>query len=43
MRGIDVPEAIRERITGGGDPEILRHWHRRAVTAPAAEEVFKDE
>jgi hypothetical protein len=43
VRGIDVPEAVRERITGCGDPEILRHWHRRAVTAPTAEDVFTDE
>ncbi|MEV5953042.1 hypothetical protein AB0M11_04535 [Streptomyces sp. NPDC051987] len=43
VRGIDVPEAVRERITGCGDPEILRHWHRRAVTAPTAEGIFTDE
>ncbi|MFI1422991.1 hypothetical protein ACH4VX_34550 [Streptomyces sp. NPDC020731] len=43
VRGIDVPDAVRERITGCGDPEILRHWHRRAVTAPTAEEIFEDE
>ncbi len=43
VRAIDIPEAVRERITGCGDPEILRHWHRRAVTAPTAEDVFTDE
>lgn len=43
VRGIDVPEAVRERITGCGDPEILRHWLRRAVTAPTAEDIFTDE
>ncbi|MFB7458032.1 MULTISPECIES: hypothetical protein [unclassified Streptomyces] len=43
VRGIDVPEAARERITGCGDPEILRHWPRRAVTASTAEDVFTDE
>ncbi|MFE0347279.1 RpnC/YadD family protein [Streptomyces griseoluteus] len=43
VRGIDIPEAVRERITGCGDPEILRHWHRRAVTAPTAEDVLTDE
>ncbi|MFF4588301.1 hypothetical protein [Streptomyces sp. NPDC001388] len=43
VRGINVPEAVRERITGCGDPEILRHWHRRAVTAPTAEDIFADE
>ncbi|MFE2280402.1 hypothetical protein ACFXAE_24910 [Streptomyces sp. NPDC059454] len=43
VRGIDIPEAARERITGCGDPEILRRWHRRAVTAPTAVEIFEDE
>ncbi|MFH9858823.1 hypothetical protein [Streptomyces sp. NPDC017202] len=43
VRGIDVPEAVRERVTGCGDPDILRHWHRRAVTAPTAEDIFTDE
>ncbi|MFD4610158.1 hypothetical protein [Streptomyces sp. NPDC058451] len=43
VRGIDVPETIRERITDCGDPEILRYWLRRAVTAPTAEDIFTDE
>lgn len=43
VRGIDVPDAVRDRITGCGDPEILRHWHRRAVTAPTAEDIFTDQ
>lgn len=43
VRGIDVPEAVRERITECTDPEILRRWHRRAVTAPTAEEIFEAE
>ncbi|MGC2997730.1 hypothetical protein ACPF8X_04795 [Streptomyces sp. G35A] len=43
VRGLDVPDAVRERITGCGDPEILRHWLRRAVTAPTAVEIFEGE
>lgn len=43
VRGIDIPETVRERVTDCDDPEILRHWHRRAVTAPTAEEIFEDE
>ncbi|MBT2677083.1 hypothetical protein J7E95_41145 [Streptomyces sp. ISL-14] len=43
VRGIHVPEAVRERITSCDDPETLRRWHRRAVTAPTAEEIFADE
>lgn len=42
VRGIDVPEAVRERITGCDDPDTLRHWHRRAVTVPSADEIFTD-
>ncbi|WP_055713806.1 hypothetical protein [Streptomyces torulosus] len=42
-RGVAVTEAARERITGCADPEILRHWLRRAVTAPTAEDVFSDQ
>ncbi|MFF4748481.1 hypothetical protein ACWD5R_01195 [Streptomyces sp. NPDC002514] len=42
-RGIDVPGEVHERITGCGDPEILRRWLRRAVTAGSAGEIFADE
>ncbi|MFI1354839.1 hypothetical protein ACH4TV_14880 [Streptomyces sp. NPDC020898] len=40
-RGIDVPEDVRERITGCGDPETLSCWLRRAVTAASAAEIFE--
>ncbi|MFI9614443.1 hypothetical protein ACIHCM_22730 [Streptomyces sp. NPDC052023] len=43
VRGIDVPEEVRRRITDCADPEVLRRWHRRAVTAPSAEAIFVDE
>ncbi|GAP48078.1 uncharacterized protein SAZU_2815 [Streptomyces azureus] len=43
VRGIDVPEAVRERIVSCDDPETLRRWHRRAVIAPSAEQIFSDE
>src|SRR5690606_29718910 len=39
-RGLDLPEAARERITGCDDPRTLSRWLRRAVTAPTVEEVF---
>ncbi|WP_171110781.1 MULTISPECIES: hypothetical protein [unclassified Streptomyces] len=42
-RGIDVPDAVRTRITDCTDPETLRHWLRRAVTAPSADAIFADE
>ncbi|MFJ1651548.1 hypothetical protein ACIOC2_09080 [Streptomyces sp. NPDC088337] len=41
-RGIDVPYAIRERITACDDLELLRCWLARAVTVPSAEEVFSE-
>ncbi|MEU2282883.1 hypothetical protein ABZ614_13255 [Streptomyces sp. NPDC013178] len=39
-RDIDVPKEIRERITGCDDPDLLRRWLTRAVTAPSAEDIF---
>jgi hypothetical protein len=41
-RGLDVPEEIRERITGCDDPALLRQWLTRAVTVPSAEEIFTE-
>jgi hypothetical protein len=43
VRGIGIPEAVRERIVSCGDPETLRRWHRRAVIAPSAEQTFSEE
>lgn len=43
VRGMDIPEAVRERVTGCDDLEILSHWLERAVTAPTAEDIFEDE
>ncbi|NBM15268.1 hypothetical protein GUY61_06225 [Streptomyces sp. GC420] len=41
-RGLDVPDEAREQITGCGDPEILRRWLLRAVTASSAEDIFTE-
>lgn len=43
QRGLEVPDHVRVRITECGDPDVLRHWLARAVTAPSAEAVFEDE
>ncbi|WP_443053860.1 hypothetical protein [Streptomyces sp. NBC_00670] len=43
QRGLDVSDDVRRRITDCHDPEILRQWLSRAVTAPKAEEIFEDE
>ncbi|MFA7768332.1 hypothetical protein [Streptomyces sp. NRRL S-448] len=43
QRGLDVPDDVRARITGCDDPDTLRRWLTRAVTAPAAEDIFDSE
>ncbi|MFD9481339.1 hypothetical protein [Streptomyces nojiriensis] len=43
QRGLDVPDGVRARITGCDDPDTLRRWLTRAVTAPAAEDIFDSE
>ncbi|PWK70215.1 hypothetical protein BCL76_105168 [Streptomyces sp. CG 926] len=43
QRGLDVPDDVRERIAGCDDPDTLRRWLTRAVTAPAAEDIFDGE
>lgn len=43
VRGLDIPDWVRVRVTDCDDPEVLRRWLTRAVTAPAAEDVFGDE
>lgn len=42
-RGIAVPDRIHRQITDCGDPETLRRWLMRAVTATSAEEIFTEE
>ncbi|WP_282702861.1 hypothetical protein [Streptomyces sp. CC219B] len=42
-RGIDVPDADRERVTSCDDLETLGRWFDRAITAASADEVFADE
>ncbi|MFD3353760.1 hypothetical protein [Streptomyces fradiae] len=43
QRGILVPEAVRERITGCTDPHVMSDWFRRTLTVATAEEIFGDE
>ncbi|WP_406420183.1 hypothetical protein OH809_26370 [Streptomyces sp. NBC_00873] len=42
-RGIDVLDETREKITGCGDPQLMRQWLSRAVTATSADEIFTAE
>ncbi|CAM5307436.1 MULTISPECIES: hypothetical protein [Streptomyces] len=39
-RGFNLPRDVRERVAECQDPELLRHWLARAVTASRAEDVF---
>ncbi|MFF3376998.1 hypothetical protein ACFYXF_29100 [Streptomyces sp. NPDC002680] len=40
LRGIDIPEAARERITDCTDLETLGTWFDRSLTATDADELF---
>jgi hypothetical protein len=43
QRGLNVTDEVRERITDGDDPEIMRTWLTRALTATTATEIFEAE
>ncbi|MBP2583255.1 hypothetical protein J3A78_003733 [Streptomyces sp. PvR006] len=43
QRGVATSDDVRDRVTGCDDPETLRGWLMRAVTADSAEEIFADE
>lgn len=43
VRGMAVSDAVRARITGCADPEILREWLARAITAERSEDVFGED
>lgn len=40
LRGVEVPEAVRERITSCGDTVVLERWFDRAMEADSAWELF---
>lgn len=39
-RGVDVPDDVRERITGCDDSEVLLRWLDRALTVSSVEDIF---
>lgn len=43
QRGLEVPDDARERITACDDPQLVRTWLGRAVTAASTEAIFTDE
>jgi hypothetical protein len=42
VRGIAVPDAVRERILAEKDPARLERWHERAILAASAAEVLDE-
>ncbi|CAM5685139.1 hypothetical protein [Streptomyces hirsutus] len=43
QRGLEVPDALRRRVTSCLDHEVLRAWLTRAITVSEAEEIFAGE
>ncbi|MFO0759589.1 MAG: hypothetical protein U0359_24060 [Byssovorax sp.] len=43
VRGLPVPEAVRERVLAEESPEQLERWHERAILAASVDEVFIDD
>lgn len=42
VRGLTVPNAVRERILGETDPARLERWHERAILAASAVEAIDE-
>ncbi|MEU9452313.1 hypothetical protein [Streptomyces sp. NPDC048277] len=42
LRGVDVPDAVRERITACADLEVLGTWLDRSLTVARAAELFAE-
>ena len=43
VRGIAVPDAVRERILAQKDPQRLERWHERAIVAASVAEVLDEQ
>ncbi|MFD8803734.1 hypothetical protein [Streptomyces atroolivaceus] len=43
MRGIEISDGTREKVTACTDPELLSQWLIRAIHATTAEEIFGEE
>jgi hypothetical protein len=41
-RGLEIPDAVRERVTSCTDLEVLGTWLDRSLTAESAEELFEE-
>ncbi len=42
VRGIGLPDDVRERILAENDPECLERWHERAIIAASLDDVFRE-
>jgi hypothetical protein len=42
VRGIAVPDAVRERIRSEKDPARLERWHERAILAASVDEMLDE-
>ena len=42
VRGIAVPDAVRERVLGQKDPEKLERWLEKAIVAASLAEVLDE-
>jgi hypothetical protein len=42
VRGIDVPDAVRERILGEKDPDRLERWLEKAILAASLADVIDE-
>jgi len=42
VRGIAVPDTVRERIMARTDPSLLERWHERAIVAASVTDVIDE-
>ncbi|MEU0473354.1 hypothetical protein ACFW5S_21240 [Streptomyces olivaceus] len=40
VRGVEIPDSVRERVTGCTDLDVLGTWFDRSLSAARAEELF---
>ena len=43
VRGVEVPDSVRERVVGCTDLDVLGTWLDRSLSATHAEELFGEE
>ncbi|WP_406393247.1 hypothetical protein OG806_22020 [Streptomyces sp. NBC_00882] len=43
VRGVEVPDSVREQVMSCTDPALLGTWFDRSLTVETAEALFADE